>query len=32
MKGNFEIGIALGIVLLLAALAVNIALQGLQGK
>jgi len=32
MKGNFEIGIALGIVLLLAALAVNVALQGLQGK
>jgi tungstate transport system permease protein len=32
MKGNFELGIALGIVLLLAALAVNIALQGLQGK
>ncbi|MBN2345002.1 MAG: ABC transporter permease [Candidatus Aminicenantes bacterium] len=32
MKGNFEIGIALGIVLLLVALAINIALQGLQGK
>jgi tungstate transport system permease protein len=32
MKGNFEIGIALGIVLLLAALAVNVALQGVQGK
>lgn len=32
MKGNFEIGIALGIVLLLAALVINIALQGLQGK
>jgi tungstate transport system permease protein len=32
MKGNFELGIALGIVLLLTALAVNIALQGLQGK
>lgn len=32
MKGNFEIGIALGIVLLIAALAVNIALQGVQGK
>ncbi len=32
MKGNFEIGIALGIVLLLAALAINVALQGVQGK
>ncbi len=32
MKGNFEIGIALGIVLLLAALAINIALQAAQGK
>ncbi|HEX7502262.1 MAG TPA: ABC transporter permease [Acidobacteriota bacterium] len=32
MKGNFEIGIALGIVLLLAALAINIALQTVQGK
>ncbi len=32
MKGNFEIGIALGIVLLLAALAINVALQALQGK
>ncbi len=32
MKGNFEIGIALGIVLLLTALAVNIALQAVQGK
>jgi len=32
MKGNFEIGIALGIVLLLVALGINIALQWLQGK
>lgn len=32
MKGNFEIGIALGIVLLLVAAAINVALQGLQGK
>lgn len=32
MKGNFEIGIALGIVLLLVAAAINIALQGVQGK
>jgi tungstate transport system permease protein len=32
MKGNFEIGIALGIVLLLTALAINIVLQWLQGK
>jgi len=32
MKGNFEIGIALGIVLLLAALAINVALQVAQGK
>jgi len=32
MKGNFEIGIALGIVLLLAALAINIGLQLAQGK
>ena len=32
MKGNFELGIALGIVLLLTALAINVALQGLQGK
>ncbi|MCU0236789.1 MAG: ABC transporter permease [Acidobacteria bacterium] len=32
MKGNFEIGIALGIVLLLAALAINVALQLAQGK
>ena len=32
MKGNFEIGIALGIVLLIAALVINIALQGVQGK
>jgi tungstate transport system permease protein len=32
MKGNFEIGIALGIVLLLVAATVNIALQGVQGK
>ena len=32
MKGNFEIGIALGMVMLLVAAAVNIALQGVQGK
>lgn len=32
MKGNFEIGIALGIVLLLAAVTVNIILQWAQGK
>ncbi len=32
MKGNFEIGIALGIVLLLVALLVNMALQLAQGK
>jgi len=32
MKGNFEIGIALGIVLLLAALTITIALQWAQGK
>jgi len=32
MKGNFEIGIALGIVLLLAALAINVVLQTVQGK
>ena len=32
MKGNFEIGIALGIVLLLAALTINIVLQWVQGK
>jgi tungstate transport system permease protein len=32
MKGNFEIGIALGIVLLLVALVINIALQWAQGK
>jgi tungstate transport system permease protein len=32
MKGNFEIGIALGIVLLLAALAINVGLQAVQGK
>jgi tungstate transport system permease protein len=32
MKGNFEIGIALGIVLLLAALSINIVLQWMQGK
>jgi len=32
MKGNFEIGIALGIVLLLAALTITIVLQWLQGK
>jgi tungstate transport system permease protein len=32
MKGNFEIGIALGIVLLLAALTITIVLQWAQGK
>jgi tungstate transport system permease protein len=32
MKGNFELGIALGIVLLLVAIGVNIALQAVQGK
>jgi tungstate transport system permease protein len=32
MKGNFEIGLALGIVLLLAALTINIVLQWAQGK
>lgn len=32
MKGNFEIGIALGIVLLLVAAAINVALQAVQGK
>jgi len=32
MKGNFEIGIALGIVLLLAALTITIVLQWLQNK
>jgi tungstate transport system permease protein len=32
MKGNFEIGIALGIVLLLVALVINVALQAVQGK
>lgn len=32
MKGNFEIGMALGIVLLLAALTINIILQWAQGK
>jgi tungstate transport system permease protein len=32
MKGNFEIGVALGIVLLLVALAINVALQAVQGK
>ncbi|HSQ34440.1 MAG TPA: ABC transporter permease [Candidatus Binatia bacterium] len=32
MKGNFEIGIALGIVMLLAAVTVNILLQWVQGK
>ena len=32
MKGNFEIGIALGIVLLLAALIVNVVLQLWQGR
>jgi len=32
MKGNFEIGIALGIVLLVVALLVNIVMQMMQGK
>jgi tungstate transport system permease protein len=32
MKGNFELGIALGLVLLLLAIAINIALQAVQGK
>lgn len=32
MKGNFEIGIALGVVLLLAALLINLVLQWVQGK
>ncbi len=32
LKGNFEIGIALGLVLLLVALLVNLALQYVQGK
>jgi tungstate transport system permease protein len=32
MKGNFEIGIALGMVLLLAAVTVNVVLQWAQGK
>ena len=32
MKGNFEIGIALGIVLLLVAVTINILLQWAQGK
>ena len=32
MKGNFELGIALGLVLLLVALLLNIFLQLLQGK
>jgi tungstate transport system permease protein len=32
MKGNFEIGLALGIVLLLVALVVNVILQMCQGK
>jgi tungstate transport system permease protein len=32
MKGNFEIGVALGIVLLLTALAINVVLQWAQGK
>lgn len=32
MKGNFEIGIAIGIVLLLVAVMINILLQLLQGK
>jgi len=32
MKGNFEIGLALGIVLLVTALLVNAVLQAFQGK
>ena len=32
MKGNFEIGIALGLVLLVVALLVNVVLQWGQGK
>ncbi len=32
LKGNFEIGIALGIVLLMVALLVNMAMQRLQGR
>lgn len=32
MKGNFEIGIALGVVLLLTALLINLVLQWVQGK
>lgn len=32
MKGNFELGIALGIVLLLVAIGVNVALQAVQGR
>jgi tungstate transport system permease protein len=32
MKGNFELGIALGLVLLLAALLLNVFLQSMQGK
>jgi tungstate transport system permease protein len=32
MKGNFEIGLALGIVLLVVALVVNVVLQMYQGK
>lgn len=32
LKGNFEIGIALGLVLLLVALLVNLALQSVQGR
>lgn len=32
LKGNFEIGIALGLVLLLVALLVNMAMQRLQGR
>lgn len=32
MKGNFELGVALGIVLLLVAVAVNVALQLVQGR
>jgi len=32
MKGNFEIGVAIGVVLLLVAVIINIALQIIQGK
>jgi len=32
MKGNFELGIALGIVLLIVAIAINVALQSVQGR